>query len=126
MRSFDIESEGQREYLVKFLSRQVPPFHVEFGPLIIQRTLSQNSRLWLLHKMAGDHLGYSAEEMHELALCHHFGYNEARRTDPITGEIVVQRVPIKRSSARTKHEFREFMDATETWYGTEFGCWLPA
>jgi len=125
-RSFDVEEDFQREFLIKYLAKQTPPFHVEVGPIVQQRTSSQNARLWALHKMAGDHLGYSADEMHELALCKHFGYNEKERVDPMTGEIRITREPLKRSSTRSKQEFREFMDATETWYGTEFGCWLPS
>jgi hypothetical protein len=124
-RTFDVETDGQREYLLKFIARQAPPFRVEFGPIVVQRTLTQNARLWALHTMAGNHLGYSAEEMHEHALCHHFGYTEAEAKDPLTGEITMKRTPNKRSSTRSKEEFRAFMDATETWYGTEFGCWLP-
>jgi hypothetical protein len=125
-RTFDVETDGQRAYLLKFLERQAPPFRAELGPIAKQRTATQNARLWLLHTMAGQHLGYEAEEMHEFALCHHFGFVEKEVVDPMTGELVQKRIPNKRSSTRSREEFRAFMDATETWYGTEFGCWLNA
>jgi hypothetical protein len=125
-RTFDVETEQQREYLGRWIGRQVPPFHVEVGPILVQRTITQNARLWLLHTMAAEHLGYSPEEMHEFALCRHFGFTEKEVVDPLTGEVLQKRTPNKRSSARSKEEFRAFMDATEAWYGTEFGCWLPS
>ena len=82
------------------------------------RTTSQNARLWALHKLASDATGYAPEEMHELALCRHFGSEEIE----IGGVRHIH--PLKRSSTRDKKEFAEFMEATETWYITEFGVWL--
>jgi hypothetical protein len=125
-RAFQVETEQQREHLSRFVLRQPVPFQAQLGPLRRKRSNTANARLWLLHTMAGNHLGYSAEEMHEFALCRHFGYTEKERTDVLTGEITVQRIPNKRSSTRDTKEFAEFMEATEIWYGEEFGCWLPA
>lgn len=125
-RTFQVETEQQQEFLSKFVLRQPLPFQALLGPLREKRSTTANARLWALHTMAGNHLGYSAEEMHEFALCRHFGYTEQERTDLLTGEITKVRVPMKRSSTRDKKEFAEFMEATEIWYGEEFGCWLPA
>lgn len=125
-RTFYVDTAGQQAALVRFVSKLEPPFMAEVGPQRVQRTLSQNARLWALHTMAGEHLGYSAEEMHEHALCHHFGFTEKEAKDPFTGEIVTKRIPNRRSSKLGKDEFRAFMDATETWYGTAFDCWLPS
>ena len=118
-RSFAIESFAQRDRLGQFLAKQEPPFQVDVGPVREQRTLSQNSRLWNLHAMVAKETGNSAEDMHEEALCRHFGYREV--TMP-TGWI--KRIPLKRSSTREKKEFSEFMEATEAWYASDFGCWL--
>jgi hypothetical protein len=125
-RTFEVETERQREHLSKFMLRRPLPFQATFGPIRKRRSTTANARLWLLHTMAGNHLGYAPEEMHEEALCHHFGYTEVERVDLVTGEIVKKRVPLKRSSTRDTKEFAEFMFQTETWYGEEFGCWLPA
>jgi hypothetical protein len=72
-----------------------------------------------LHSLAAKETGNSAEDMHEEALCRHFGYTEHRMP---TGWI--KRVPLKRSSVREKKEFSEFMESTEAWYASEFGVWL--
>jgi len=88
------------------------------GPWKDKRSLDQNARLWKLHSMAAEITGHSPEEMHEFALCRHFGYEEKS-----CGGIV-RRIPLKRSSTRDKAEFSAFMEATESWYGSEFGVWL--
>lgn len=37
---------------------------------------------------------------------------------------VRKEVPAKRSSARNKQEFREFLDNVENFYASELGVWL--
>jgi len=123
-RIFHVETEKQKEFIVGFLDRQFLPFQVVLGPIREQRSLAQNARLWLLHTAAGQITGYTPDEMHEEALCKHFGYTEVERKDLFTGEITTKRVPLKRSRTRDKKEFAEFMEATEIWYGSEFGVWL--
>jgi hypothetical protein len=125
-RNFHVETEQQRAYLSAFVLRQPLPFQALLGPLRKKRSTTANARLWLLHTMAGNHLGYSPEEMHEFALCRHYGYTEREVKDLLTGEITMKRVPNKRSSTRDSKEFRELTESTEIWYGEEFGCWLPA
>ncbi len=83
-----------------------------------RRSMSQNARLWALHMLASEATGYAPEEMHELALCRHFGSEEYE----VGGVRHIR--PLKRSSVRDKKDFAEFMEATETWYITEFGVWL--
>lgn len=123
-RIFQVQDERQRDMLSKFVLRQPMPFQAELGPLREQRSLTQNNRLWALHTLASNVTGYTPDEMHEHALCKHFGYTEVPRTDPISGAGVTVRIPLKRSSTRDKKEFAAFMEATEIWYGTEFGVWL--
>lgn len=118
-RTFDVENERQRAHLSGFVLRQSVPFQATIGPLRKQRAAKANARLWALHSLAADVTGYSAEEMHELALIRHFGF-----ADKECGGAMI-RVPLKRSSTRDTKEFAVFMEATEAWYGTEFGVWLP-
>ena len=125
-RTFQIITEQQRTMFAKFAEHQAIPFQAVVGELHEQRSLPQNARLWKLHTLAAEVTGYSAEEMHELALCRHFGFTEVARSNLLSkGVMEIKRVPLKRSSTREKKEFTEFMESTEAWYGTEFGCWLP-
>lgn len=119
VRTFAIESLAQRDRLIQFLSTRNPEFQIDFGPIRQQRTLPQNARLWKLHELTGKHLGYTPDEMHEEALCKHFGYSEKKMPGGW-----IKRTPLKRSSTREKLEFSKFMEATEIWYASEFGVWL--
>lgn len=123
-RTFQVTTEQQRAMLAAFVTRQPIPFQAALGPLREQRSTNQNSRLWALHTAASQVTGYTPDEMHEEALCKHFGYSEVERKDLFTGEITNKRVPLKRSSTRDKKEFAEFMESTEIWYGSTFGVWL--
>lgn len=97
---------------------RVPPYQCDVGPVREQRTLPQNSRLWALHQLASKETGYTPDELHELMLCKFFGTKEVE----LGG--VKRTVPAKRSSAREKQEFREFLDNVENFYASELGVWL--
>lgn len=118
VKSYVIQNDDQRDRLMQFIRARPLPVQVEIGPVREQRTLSQNSRLWALHSLAADVTGYSPEEMHELMLCKFFGSHEIE----LGG--VRRIVPLKRSSARDKQEFRKFMDSVENFYAAELGVWL--
>jgi hypothetical protein len=117
-RTFHIEEPEQRERLISFLAKRDLPFQVDYGPIREHRTTSQNSRLWALHTLASKETGYTPEEMHELMLCKFFGTKE------VDFAGINRTVPLKRSSTRDKQEFREFLDAVETFYASELGVWL--
>ena len=117
-KTFRIEDDLQRHRLKQFLDNRKLPFQVDVGNVREQRTVSQNSRLWALHQLASQHTGYTPDEMHELMLKKFFG------TKQIEAGGVSMEVPAKRSSAREKQEFREFLDNVENFYAAEFGCWL--
>jgi hypothetical protein len=85
---------------------------------VAKRSESQNARLWSLHALAAEQTGMSADDMHEIALCRFFGYEEKK-----VGGIIRQ-IPLKRSSTRDKEEFGRFMEATEAWYITDLQVWL--
>lgn len=119
VKTFVIETPEQQSRLCQFVAARPLPFMTEIGPIRKQRTLGQNNRLWKLHELVANETGNTVEDMHEEALCRHFGFSEVRMP---TGWI--KRVPLKRSSARETAEFAKFMESTEAWYATEFGAWL--
>ena len=123
-RTFIVEREEQRGYLQKHVGRQPLPFQAVIGPVVKQRSLAQNARLWQLHTAASEVSGYTPEEAHEEMLCAHFGYTEKERTNLWTGEIEMKRTPNKRSSTRDTKEFAAFMDFVEQFYGEKLGVWL--
>ena len=122
-RIFVVRNDRHRTYAVQFLGTLEPPFEISVARVQPQRTLQQNARLWLLHTEAGRVTGYSPEEMHEFALCRHFGHREISLGE-FGSERIVRTIPLKRSSTRNIQEFTEFMESTEAWYGTTFGVWL--
>ena len=125
-REWIISEPTQMQRLCTFLGKVEidKPLKVAVSYYHGKRTNTQNARLWLLHTAASEVTGYSPEEMHEHALCRHYGYDEREVTDPITKTKVTRRIPLKRSSGRDKKDFAKFMEATEIWYGTDFGVWL--
>lgn len=92
---------------------------VEILPHKDKRSNEQNSRLWKLHSLAGEHVGCGANEIHEEMLCEFFGANEVKMPN---GEI--RRVPVKRSSQRDKAEFAKFMEFVESFYISKLGVFL--
>jgi hypothetical protein len=120
-RRFVLDTNQHRDNAARYVGR----LPVEDGamelivrPYTPQRTTSQNARLWLLHTKAAAVTGYSAEEMHELMLCKFFGTRE------IECGGITRTIPLKRSSARNKREFGEFMEQVEAFYISELGVWL--
>jgi hypothetical protein len=118
VRQFLITTADQRDRLFQFLSKRELPMQVDVGEPREPRSVSQNSRLWALHALASKETGYTPEELHELALARHFGTKEVS----VGGFTKI--VPLKRSSAREKKEFHEFLEATEAFYAAELGVWL--
>lgn len=119
-RRFVIGSEAVRRNVSAFIGK-LPfekPVEVIVRDFVEKRSLEQNARLWALHARAAEFTGHSSEEMHEFALMRHFGTKE------ISVGGMVRLVPLKRSSARNRKEFGEFMESTESWYMQEFGVYL--
>ena len=119
-RIFQCMTEQHQAHLSAFVLRQPLPFQAAIGPLREQRSLGQNARLWLLHTAAAEVTGCSPARMHEDMLCEHYGYAEYRLP---SGDL--ERIPLKRSSARDKGEFAKFMEFVEAFYGEQLGIWLP-
>lgn len=117
-RTFIIETDDQRKRLAQFIEARPVPFMADVGEVRMQRTNAQNSRLWALHQLASYATGHTPDELHELMLCKFFG------TKDIEMGGIRRTVPLKRSSARDKTEFRAFLDNVENFYASELGVWL--
>jgi hypothetical protein len=115
-----LDTEPKRERAAKIVS-QLPiekPLKLTVEPFRARRSNTANARLWALHQRAADFTGMSADEMHEIALCRFYGYEEKK----IGG--IVRQTPIERSSTKNTADFAKFMEATEVWYIQEFGVFL--
>lgn len=125
-RELIVRTERDRDRAVSIL-RQLPiqrPLSVLITDYRERRTNTQNARLWALHTLAASVVGCSPAEMHEEALCEFFGYHEVEIVSR-TGEIHYRRVPRERSSVQDRKRFMEFMEATENWYISTLGVFLP-
>jgi len=124
-RIFIIETPEQQSRFASFIGKQSGlPLEVTVKDYVPRRSVNQNARLWKLHGKAAEITGYTVEEMHEEALCQHYGYAESEVKNPWTGLSEFKKRPLKRSSQRDKKEFAKFMDATENWYADKLGIWL--
>jgi hypothetical protein len=115
-----LDTETKRDRAAKIVS-QLPvakPLKLTVEPFRARRSNTANARLWALHQKAAEHTGMSADEMHEIALCRFYGYEEKK-----VGGIIRQ-IPNERSSVKDVKAFAQFMEATEAWYITEFGVFL--
>lgn len=124
MRTFPLREEIDRSRFKQWLDHQKLPIQLDAGEIQERRNVSQNARLWALHGLASEATGYTKDELHDELLCQHYGYIEQERKHPITGEITMKKVPLKRSSARNKQEFRQFLDFVENTYAENLGIWL--
>lgn len=115
-----LDSEQKRERAVQIISKLpiTKPLKLTVEPFRAIRSLSANRRLWLLHQKAAEATGMSADDLHEIALCRFYGYEEKK-----LGGIVRQ-IPLERSSTKDTKRFAEFMEATEAFYISELGVWL--
>jgi hypothetical protein len=82
-----------------------------------RRSLEANRRLWALHKAAADMTGHSVDELHEL-----MKLKFLPRAVVKVGEF--EREVPGRSSKLTKKDFRDFMEAVESFYIQELGVVL--
>ena len=120
-RRFLLRTPAIRAHVQAFVGKVPvePLVEVVVRLFVEKRSSEQNARLWALHTLAGNFVGCSAEDMHEDMLCKFFGYTEVRMP---SGDV--KRIPLKRSSARNKKEFRDFMEKVEMFYISELGVYL--
>jgi hypothetical protein len=115
-----LDTEQKRARAARIVS-QLPvekPLKLTVEPFRARRSNTANARLWALHQLAAEHTGMSAEDLHEIALCRFYGFEEKK-----FGGIVRQ-IPLERSSSKNTAEFAKFMEATEAFYITELGVFL--
>ena len=115
-----LDTEAKRERAAHIISK-LPiekPLKLTVETFRAKRSNTANARLWLLHQKAADATGMTADEMHEIALCRFYGYEEK------TVGGIVRQVPLERSSSKDTKRFAAFMEATEGWYITELGVFL--
>lgn len=92
-------------------------WEVTIRPWSRRRSVEQNARLWALHRAAGLHTGYSAEEMHQLC--------KARFIGTTVVEIKEHRLEVPQSSVGLDvREFKTFMEQVEAFYASELGVVL--
>lgn len=116
-----IDSPEKRDALISNLLMKLDmskAWDVSVTQHIEHRSQLQNDRLWLAHRLAAAQVGCSPDELHEIMLCKHFGYQEIE----YDGET--RRVPLKRSSTRNKQEFSEYLDFVENSYAEKLGVWI--
>jgi hypothetical protein len=82
-----------------------------------RRSVEANRRLWALHQEAARATGHSIEELHEL-----MKLKFLPRSTVKVGEF--EREVAGSSAKLTKQEFREFMEAVESFYIQELGVVL--
>ena len=125
-RTILLDSEDRRAFAVRLIERIKidPPIDITISTHVNRRSLAQNARLWKLHTLASEVTGYTPEEMHDIALCQHYGFTERQAKNPYTGEIENLKTPLKRSSQRDKKEFRKFLDFVEDFYVCNLGVFL--
>jgi len=74
-----------------------------------QRTLDQNRRLWDLYRSVGDHLGYTADEMHLL-----MGYKFLRQNKYIGNDLIEF---IESTTALDTSKMATYQSQIEYWAG---------
>lgn len=115
-----MDSEAKRQRVLQIIAK-LPierPLILTVDVFRAKRSNTANARLWALHQKAADATGMPAADLHEIALCRFYGYEEKK-----LGGIVRQ-IPNERSSAQNVKDFAAFMEATEAWYITELGIFL--
>jgi hypothetical protein len=115
-----LDTETKRDRAAKIVS-QLPvakPLKLTVEPFRARRSNTQNARHWLLLQKVAAELGMSPDDIHEVALCRYFGYEEKK-----VGGIIRQ-IPLERSRVQDVKRFAEFARATEEWIIHEFGIFL--
>ena len=118
--TFIVDSEARRERCAKRI--QALPLEGEIWDVSIKawkpnRSLEANRRLWALHQLAAQATGHAVDELHEMMKWRFLPHVMVK-----IGEHA-QEVP-GRSSKLTTKEFREFMEAVESFYIAELGVIL--
>jgi hypothetical protein len=91
----------------------IDDYEIHVRPRKDKRTLEQNSRLWSLYQSIGDHIGISADDVHEL-----MGYKFLKLDREINKQVVVS---IKSTTKLNTNEMADYQMKIESWAATEIG-----
>ena len=83
---------------------------VEIGPWTSMRSNEQNKRYWEMLGQLGNHLGYTADEMHQMLAYKYLSYKNV----VMDNEVVV----VPSTASLTIKEFAEYMNNIENWAST--------
>ena len=100
---------GNYEYLLNKLKSLDPTqrWTVSIELFKSKRSIEQNSRLWALYSGIGKHLGYEADEVHEL-----MGYKFLRQIKWVNNESIEV---IKSTTKLNTQEMTSYMESIERW-----------
>jgi hypothetical protein len=100
---------GNYAFLIKRLDALDPTvrWQVTVRPYKSKRTLEQNSRLWVLYNELGQHIGHTADEVHEL-----MGYQFLRELKTINGQAVEV---IKSTTKLDTKAMTDYQDSIVRW-----------
>lgn len=89
-----------------------PPIEVIVREHRAKRSLSENAKLWTLYRRIGDHLGYTADEMHDVFRRMFLPVKWVE----ILGEGMLTGYPCLTSTAKLNvKEAAEYLDRIEQW-----------
>ena len=91
-------------------------WRVDIGPWTSMRSHEQNKRYWEMLGQLGDHLGYTADEMHQMLAYKYLSYKNV----VMDNEVVV----VPSTTSLTIKEFAEYMNNVENFassLGFNFG-----
>ena len=91
-------------------------WRVEISPWTSMRSHEQNKRYWELLGHMGDHLGYTADEMHQMLAYKYLSYKNSVMDEEIT--------VVPSTTSLTIKEFSEYMNNVENFaysLGVKFG-----
>jgi len=83
------------------------------------RTPRQNKYYWVLIGILADHLGYTNDEMHEIA---QYQFLQEEYVNGKTGTIMKR---IKSTKELSKYEMMNYIDSFKRWASIEFSVVLP-
>ena len=90
---------------------------INVAPFKSTRSIEQNSRLWKLYTLLGQHIGHTPDEVHEL-----MGFKLLRELKTINGEQVEV---IKSTTKLNTKEMTDYQDAIERW-ASEIGFYFES
>jgi hypothetical protein len=110
-------SANNLPYFIKMLYALdlTQPLDIEWRERKSKRTIDQNSRLWAIYKILGDHIGLDNDEVHQMC-----GYKFLRYQKEVNGKTEEF---IKSTTKLNTAEMADYQDAISRW-ASELGVWI--